>query len=73
MKENEEKEVVEKITDCRRIGLLCLFVAVFLYAGTLVPQPELAIWKLKLLKLISLLFLGAAALLGRRLWILKGR
>lgn len=52
-----QKIIHEKIIDCRRIGMLCLFLSAFLYTGTMMPQYAETGWKLSILSGSSLAFL----------------
>lgn len=55
--EDYQKIILEKIIDCRRIGMLCLFLSAFLYVGTLLPEYADVDWKLAILSGSSLAFL----------------
>ncbi|GGL40587.1 YrhC family protein [Sporolactobacillus putidus] len=52
-----EKIIQEKIIDCRRIAMLCLFLSAFLYTGTMMPEYADVDWKLAILSGASLAFL----------------
>lgn len=70
---DQEKKVMEQMTDCRRTGLLCLFVSAFLYAGTLIPGYSTVQWKLEVLAAASLVFLLSAVFFCWRMTKLKKR
>ncbi|MCO7126369.1 YrhC family protein [Sporolactobacillus shoreicorticis] len=55
--EEQQKMIQDKMIDCRRIGMLCLFLSTFLYSGTLIPSYGNVEWKLEILSGSSLLFL----------------
>ncbi|MCQ2008479.1 MAG: YrhC family protein [Sporolactobacillus sp.] len=55
--EEQQKMIQDKMIDCRRIGMLCLFLSTFLYSGTLIPSYSEIEWKLELLAGSSFLFL----------------
>lgn len=57
MMEEQQKIIFEKIIDCRRIGMLCLFLSTFLYTGTLIPKFGEFQWKLEILSVSSFIFL----------------
>ncbi|MCO7175648.1 YrhC family protein [Sporolactobacillus kofuensis] len=58
--EEQQKMILDKIMDCQRIGMLCLFLSTFLYAGTLIPKYSEIQWKLEILSGSSLIFLIGA-------------
>lgn len=55
--EEQQKMILDKIIDYRRIGMLCLFISTFLYSGTLIPKYAEAQWKLGILSISSFIFL----------------
>ncbi|QAA22863.1 hypothetical protein C0674_09640 [Sporolactobacillus terrae] len=55
--EEEQKTILNKIVDYKRVGMLCLFLSAFLYVGTFIPPYHAIEWKLEVLSGVSLLFL----------------
>ncbi|MCL1630450.1 YrhC family protein [Sporolactobacillus sp. CPB3-1] len=64
--EEEQKMIMEKITDCRRFGMMCLSLSTFLYMGMLIPGYGDVEWKAGLLACSSFLFLILSFVFYRR-------
>jgi hypothetical protein len=71
--EEQQKMILDKIMDYRRIGMLCLFISTFLYSGTLIPKYAEVQWKLGILSVSSFIFLIFSFFLYWRTSKLKGK
>ncbi|RYM05277.1 hypothetical protein EWH99_06735 [Sporolactobacillus sp. THM7-7] len=69
--EEKQRIIYGKITDCRRIGFLCLFLGGFLFIGTLIPAYEGVPHKSEILLLSSQFFLLLALFFRWRMAQLK--
>ncbi|MFT8362059.1 MAG: YrhC family protein [Sporolactobacillus sp.] len=58
----EQKRLVEKIQDYRRIGFLNLYISAFLYAGSMIPKFAIFPEKVLLLTYASFAFSSLAVL-----------
>jgi hypothetical protein len=57
---DQGKHLDERIADCRRTGMLCLFISLFMYIGTVIPDMLVEPWKIEVLMITSFSFLLAS-------------